>query len=309
MGQEKNNIETAILFQKTLDELAVKTLKTGFMDENIKNIKYNGGAEVKIPDVDTSGLADYDRETGYVKGGVNVSYETLKLTQDRGRKFYIDPMEVDESNFVATVGSVLSKFQKDYVNPEIDAYRISKLATAAMGINGDTNAKYDYTVNGDIIKEIKKGIKIIRENGANGELFIMSSYDTLEAVEEVSLGKLQSVTFNQGGIDTRVPSIDGCPIISMPSNRLYTSLKLNDGTTEGQEKGGYTKGEQSKNINFLIVEKSVPKAVTKQDIIRIFDPSIVQELNSWQLDYRRFHDLWVLKRDLGKIYVNIKESK
>ena len=309
MSQEKNNIETATLFQKTLDELAVKTLKTGFMDENIKNIKYNGGAEVKIPDVDTSGLADYDRETGYVKGGVNVTYETLKLTQDRGRKFYLDPMEVDESNFVATVGNVLLKFQNDYVNPEIDAYRISKLATAAMGVSDDTNARYEYVVNGDVIKEIKKGIKIIRENGANGELFIMSSYDTLEAVEEVSLGKLQSVTFNQGGIDTRVPSIDGCPIISLPSNRLYTSLKLNDGTTSGQEKGGYVKGEQSKNINFLIVERSVPKAVTKQDKIRIFDPNIVQDLNAWQLDYRRFHDLWVLKRDLGKIYVNIKESK
>lgn len=43
--------------------------------------------------------------------------------------------------------------------------------------------------------------------------------------------------------------------------------------------------------------------------MRIFDPNINQSLNAWQLDYRRFHDLWVLDNKLDSIFLNIKDTK
>ena len=309
MSERTNNIEKAKLFQTNLDLLAEQTLKTGFMDANIGDIKYSGGNEVKIPKLDTDGQADYDRQKGYVVGAVNLTYETFTMTQDRGRRFVLDAMDVDEAAFIPTATRVMGEYQRTKVVPEIDAYRISKLATYAMGVDGDTQVKYGYTVDDNIIKEIKKGIKTIRENGADDEIYILATFDTVSAVEEVALGKLQSVTFNQGGIDTRVPSIDGCPLIYVPSNRIYSSIQLLDGTTVGQEQGGYKKADDAKNINFIVVDKSTPIAVTKQDIVRIFDPTVVQDLNAWQLDYRRFHDLWVLKNQMGKIYVNVQEAK
>lgn len=54
---------------------------------------------------------------------------------------------------------------------------------------------------------------------------------------------------------------------------------------------------------------TTPIAVTKQDIMRIFDPTINQKLNAWQLDYRRFHDLWVLENKLDSVFLNIKEAE
>lgn len=309
MSGRINTIEAAKIFQTQLDELAVQSLVTGFMEQNTDGIKYTGGDEIKIPNIDMDGQADYNRNTGYVKGAVNLTYQTLKMTQDRGRKFYLDAMEVDESNFIAEASKVMSKYQRTRVVPEIDAYRISKLANYAMGVSEDTQARYGYTLDGNIIKEIKRGIKTVRENGADDEVFILATYDTVSAIEEVALGRLQSVTFNQGGIDTRVPSIDGCPLIYVPSNRMYSSIQVLDGTTSGQEQGGYKKADDAKNINFVIVDKSVPIAVTKQDVMRIFEPTVVQDLNSWQLDYRRFHDLWVLKNQMGKIYVNVQGAK
>lgn len=248
MSGRINTIEAAKIFQTQLDELAVQSLVTGFMEQNTDGIKYTGGDEIKIPDIDMDGQADYNRNTGYVKGAVNVSYQTLKMTQDRGRKFYLDAMEVDESNFIAESSRVMSKYQKTKVVPEIDAYRISKLANYAMGVSGDTQARYGYT-------------------------------------------------------------LDGCPLIYVPSNRMYSSIQVLDGTTSGQEQGGYKKADDAKNINFVIVDKSVSIAVTKQDVMRIFEPTVVQDLNSWQLDYRRFHDLWVLKNQMGKIYVNVQGDK
>lgn len=309
MSERTNNIEKTKLFQTNLDLLAEQTLKTGFMDNNIGGIKYSGGDEVKIPKMDVDGQANYDRQKGYVTGAVNLTYETFKMTQDRGRRFTLDAMEVDEAAFIPTATRVMGEYQRTRVVPEIDAYRISKLATYAMGVDGDTQVRYGYAVDNNIIKEIKKGIKTVRENGVDGEIYILATFDTVSAVEEVALGKLQSVTFSQGGIDTRVPSIDGCPLIEVSSNRMYTSIQMLDGKTVGQEQGGYKKADDAKNINFLIVSKSAPKAVTKQDIVRIFDPETYQDGNSWAIDYRRFHDLWVLDNALKHIYVNVQEAK
>ena len=55
-----NTLATATLFQKTLDKAAVREAVTGWMDGNAGQVKYSGGAEIKIPKMSVQGLADYD---------------------------------------------------------------------------------------------------------------------------------------------------------------------------------------------------------------------------------------------------------
>lgn len=304
-----NVLEYAKLFETNLDLLAVQTLKTGFMDGNSGQVKYSGGNEVKVPKMSVQGLGDYSRENGYTGGSVSLAYQTLAMTQDRGRKFILDAMDVDETSFIATASSVMGEFQRTKLVPEIDAYRISKLATTAMGVAGDTQVEYGYTVGSDIISKIKKGIKTIRSAGYDGELDILATYDTVGAVEEAALGKLTAMTFSQAGINTQVPQIDGCPLIAVPSNRMYTAITLYDGKTSGQEAGGYIKGTSAKEINFMIVAKTTPIAVTKQDKMRIFTPDTYQDANAWSMDYRRYHDIWVMDNKKNSLFVNIKDAK
>ena len=305
-----NVLEYAKLFETNLDLLAVQTLKTGFMDANSGQVRYSGGDEVKVPKLSVQGLGNYSREEGYVRGAVNLSYQTLKMTQDRGRKFMIDAMDVDESNFLATAGNVMGEFQRTMLVPEIDAYRISKLAAKAMGVDGDVKAEYGYTVDGSsIIKKIKTAVKRIRENGYDGEIDILATYDVVGAVEEAALGKLTAMTFSQAGINTQVPQIDGCPLIAVPSNRMYTAITVYDGKTGGQEAGGYKKGEKGLDVNFIAIARNVPIAVTKQDKMRIFTPDTYQAANAWSIDYRRYHDLWVLDNKKGSLFVNVKDAK
>lgn len=77
------------------------------------------------------GLANYDRQadSGYTKGSIKYEYKTYTMTQDRGRKFQIDSQDVDETNFVLTATTIMGEFQRTKVIPELDAYRLSKLAT------------------------------------------------------------------------------------------------------------------------------------------------------------------------------------
>ncbi|MEG0689226.1 MAG: hypothetical protein RR466_11105, partial [Hungatella sp.] len=124
-----NTLATATLFQNTLDKVAIREAVTGWMDANAGQVIYRGGAEVKIPKMSVQGMGDYNRDEGYTQGGVTLTYETRSMTQDRGRKFQLDPMDIDENSFVTTASAVMGEFQRMYVIPEIDAYRISKLAS------------------------------------------------------------------------------------------------------------------------------------------------------------------------------------
>lgn len=68
-----NTLATATIFQNTLDQVAVQDATTGWMNENAGQVIYNGGSEVKIPKMTVQGLADYDRDEGYVQGGISSS--------------------------------------------------------------------------------------------------------------------------------------------------------------------------------------------------------------------------------------------
>ena len=303
-----NTLATATLFQQTLDQVVVQEALTGWMEANAGQVLYNGGAEVKIPKIALQGLGKYDRGSGYNQGSITLSYETKTMTQDRGRKFQLDAMDVNETNFVATAATVMGEFQRVHVVPEIDAYRLSKLITVAITL--DTNVTYSYTpAEATILKEVKKGISKIRNAGYNGELVIHMTADALLELETALAGKITDVTFSQGGIDTRVPSVDKCPIIPTPQNRMYSAITLYDGKTTGQEAGGYVKGTGALEANFIIVPRNVPIAISKQDVMRIFDPMTNQDANAWAMDYRRFHDLWTLENKENLIYVNIKDAK
>ena len=89
-----NVFEYASVFQSELDKAAVEQATSGWMELNDKLVRYNGGAEVKIPSMDMDGLADYDRDKGFVEGSVNLKWETKEMTQDRGRQFTFDENEV-----------------------------------------------------------------------------------------------------------------------------------------------------------------------------------------------------------------------
>lgn len=307
-----NTLATVTNFQKALDMLAVREAVTGWMEANAGKVKYTGGAEVKIPKMSVQGLGDYDRDNGYLMGSATLEYETKKMTQDRGRKFQLDSMDVDETNFVTTASSVMGEFQRTKVIPEIDAYRLSKIATEAINANVAGMVQYGYTpgaANTSALRKVKEGIAAIRDLGYDGPLVVHATDNFILELELELANKISTVNFKKGGIITKVPAVDEVPIIPTPANRLVTAIKLNDGKTSGQEKGGFEKGATAKDINFEIMPLKTPVAISKQDKMRIFDPNTNQKADAWAMDYRRFHDLWILENKVNSIYVSIKDSE
>ena len=63
-----NIIEYAKQFQAELDKAAVAMATSGWMELNDELVKYSGGNEIKIPKISMDGLANYDRQKGFVQG-------------------------------------------------------------------------------------------------------------------------------------------------------------------------------------------------------------------------------------------------
>lgn len=304
-----NVFEYAQIFQDQLDKQVVAAATSGWMEGNAGLVKYTGGNTVKIPKIDVDGLGNYDRETGYVEGSASLSYETMTLTQDRGRSFSLDSMDVDETNFVASASTLMGEFQRVAVIPEIDAYRYSKIASLAIAKG---NVSYNYTPSADdILTKLRADIAKIQDSIGAIPLIITMSTTTLnilesskELVKQLNIGTLQA------GVDLTysVKTIDECPIIEVPSARLKTAYVFNDGKTAGQTAGGFVAAGAAKTINWIITAQNAPIAVSKTNNIKIFDPSVVQGKDAWVLDYRKYHDLWIPTHKLDTVFVNVKEA-
>lgn len=304
-----NSIELAAIFQKELDKEITHSLVTGWMDANAGNVIYNGGKEIKIPVMNVDGLANYGRAdgSGFVNGQATVAYKTFEMTQDRGRAFTLDRHDVDESNYAVTMGGLLGEFQRTRVVPEVDAYRISKCIKAAMTA---TNAEYSATLTkANIVNKFKSAVTTIRENGCTEELIAHISYTNKQLLEEAMIGSFAQKIITINGVDTRVDVFDGVILIPTPSLYMVSEIELNDGVTGGQEAGGFKKKSDAKACNFVIMAKSAPLAVTKQDKVRTFTPDENQTADAWKSDYRRYHDCFITENKAKNIFASIPDAE
>lgn len=298
-----NTIEYSKLMQKKLDQAVVIGATSGWMEANAGQVIYNGGDEVKIPTMTTAGLADYDRDNGFVQGGITLKYNTHKMTQDRGRTFQIDRMDLDESGFVATSANLIKVFQTEHVIPEIDAYRYSTIADIAIKANQSESIALTAD---NALTKIREHIRAVQDIvGDDVPLILTMSTKTRALIEDSpKIGKSINVAdFKQGGMNFKVKSLDESVIRIAPSSRLKTKYEILDGTTSGQEAGGLKAAADAKDINWIITPARVPIAISKTDKLRVFEPDTNQKADAWKIDYRKYHDLWIKENDKKIIFV------
>lgn len=298
-----NSIEAAALFQKACDQQMIAGSTTGWMEANAGKVKYTGGREIKIPTISTDGLGNYDRNSGYPKGKVALTYQTKIMTMDRGVEFLLDRIDVDESGFIATASATMSVFQSENVIPEVDAYRYSTLFKLINEKGGSSEYTPDKST---ILSELKSHIAAVRNVCGGAELVIVMSIpvaDKLSSNEEFQR-TLNLNNFKQGEVNDTILSINGVPIIPVPSARLKTAYTFNSGETNF----GFTPTADAKDINWIICPRTAPIAVSKTDGVKIFTPEQTQGADAWKIEYRKFHDLWVMDKQLAAMRVSVSES-
>ena len=58
-------------------------------------------------------------------------------------------------------------------------------------------------------------------------------------------------------------------------------------------------------VNWLICPKSAPVAVSKTDNVKIIAPEVNQFADAWDVDYRKYHDLFIPDNKKAAIAVSV----
>lgn len=300
-----NTLQYSQQFQTVLDAQMLASATSAFMEANAGQVKYDGGDTVHIPEISMQGLAKYDRDEGFNQGSVTLKFNHYKMTQDRGRTFQLDSMDVNETNFVATAGTVMGEFQRTQVIPEIDSYRYSKIAALATAENKVTTGFTPAVAT--ILEKLEAEITEIQDVVGEDEGLIIVMSTKLRTILNNSdkfNRYLNVAEFKNGSVNTTVKSFNDIPILGVPSARMKTAYVFNDGKTANQQAGGFKADTGAKDINWIIMPQRAPIAVSKTDKVRVFTPELNQKADAWKIDYRKYHDLWIPKNRFAAIRVN-----
>lgn len=295
-----NTIELAKIYLPLLDEVYQNAAVTSILDVNNAMVRDTGMANsVLIPKMLLQGLGDYDKAAGFVKGDVTLSWETHTFTQDRGRTFQVDAVDNEETLQVA-FGSLAAEFIRTKVVPEVDAYRFATYADKA-GTVEDADLTDSTT-----LAAIDTAIMTMDEAEVPAEgriLFITPTvYNLLKSSDAIS--RRFDVQTGNGNVDRRIELFDGMQVRKVPQTRFYSAITLLDGSTTGQEDGGYSKASAGLNLNFMLIHPSAVVQITKTAMPRIFDPMTNQSANAWKFDYRLYHDTFVPDNKVNGIYAH-----
>lgn len=286
-----NSIAYAQKFVPIIDNIYKAASVTAGMDAATRP-DFTGVNEVKVLKVSTTGLGDYSRANGYPKGDVTAAWETMQLTEERGKEISVDRMD-DEETLGLTFGTVTGEFMRLHVIPELDAYRFSKYASAA-GISTAIAATLDKDT---IIPAFDEASRQMDEDEVPQEGRVLYVSSDLKPVLNSALTRMYG---NDAAVNTTLSGYNGMAIKYVPKTRFYTGITLNDGTTNW----GYAKTSGASDINFMIIYPAAILQVEKFALPKIFTPDENQDKDEWKFQFRLYHDAFVYENKAKGIYLH-----
>lgn len=256
----------------------------------------NGGRSFTLTTITTTGLKDHSRDKGFNTGSVQNEKKVYTMGQDRDVEFFIDRQDVDETNQDLAVANISKTFIEEHVQPELDAYRFSKIASEAT--TAGNSAEETLTVD-NVYSRMKASILPLRKYGPQNIVGFVSSeaMDLLERSNEFT----RSITNQNVGltaIESRVTSIDGVQLVEVwDDSRFYDKYDFTE---------GYKVTDDAKSINFEFVAKPAVIPIVKENAIYMFAPGQHTEGDGYLYQNRLYHDLFVKSQKQDGIYVSLK---
>jgi hypothetical protein len=287
-----NAINYAEKYQQELDQVLVQNMLTAPLET--PNVNWLSAKTFHVPTVAVSGYKNHSRNGGFNRGTVTFTHEPYTLGFDRDVEFFVDRMDVDESNQAASAANITRVFLTEKAAPEVDAYRFSKLATKATATSNATAEAVDKAT---VFTRLKADILKVRKYGP-GNLITFISSEAMDALERSTefTRNIDVKPAAPGGIETRVTSIDGVQLVEVwDDQRFYTAFDFTD---------GFVPAVGAKKINWLIVAKPSVVAKVKLNSVYLFEPGQHTQGDGYLYQNRMYHDLFVLKNKEDGIVVS-----
>ena len=231
--------------------------------ENDARYKWTGANTIQIPSLSTTGRVDGDRDTIEVaKRNFQNAWEPKTLSNYRTWSTLVHPMDIDETNQVASIQNITKVFNEEQKFPEMDAYLVSKLYAdwVAAGMTADTTALTVENVL-TIFDGYMQAMDEANVPKVGRMLYVTPAVNTLlKNAKDLS-------RFIQNGdenIRRAVASLDEVKIESVPSALMKTAYDFTE---------GWKAGTGAKQINMLLAHPSAVITPEKYTFAQLDPPS------------------------------------
>ncbi|MDY5678826.1 MAG: hypothetical protein SPF21_02610 [Candidatus Methanomethylophilaceae archaeon] len=289
------------------DQIAQSDALTNYMTPNPVLVRAATSAgKFLVPTIETSGLGNYDRGKGTTRGAVKTSFEEYSCRYDRARSFVLDSVDIMQEDGLVQMAGVLAEFTRSEVVPEVDATRIATCASTAITA---TQTVSKAPAKASFLSDITTGMNAVRSSmrlrGTEGmKIHVNDKYiDVLEQSSEYSRSK--SITEGLRRLDTGVDVINQAEVIYTPDEYMRTAFDYESAITTNADTvpdGGFKPSSGALEVAALIVAPNVANGLVASDATQMFGPGQVPGVFGSQLDYRIFHDCFILKNKRKGVY-------
>lgn len=266
-----------------------------FNAENANKYRPVMGKTVAIPSLSVKGAvaANRDSITGAFSRNFNNAWQTVTCEMDREWDTLIDPLDMVQTNEVATIANVTRTFNEQMKIPEMDSYVASKLATAAITASrADTTA----LTSANILEKWDTYLAAMTDARVNRDRVIAymtpAAYKLLK--EAAGITRFIDVATGIRNVDRNVGKLDGVTIVEVPSDLMKTAYTYTEGWVAASGAG---------QINILFVDPDAVVAPIVYDTAMISAPT-AQSKGKYLYYERYYYDVFVLSNRTAGLYVN-----
>ena len=255
------------------------------------------GKVVYIPSMTVTGAkaANRDQITGVFDRNFDISWQAAELSMDREWDTLVDPLDIMETNEVATIANVTKTFNELQKVPEMDAYMASKLATVALGTTGGASTTALTSTN--ILEEWDNGVEYMTNARVNRDrvrcAMTPAAFKLLK--EAAGLTRFVDVTAGIQAVDRNVAKLDGIQITEVPADLMKTKFTF---TT------GFVAANDAQQINFILFDPMAIAAPIVYDQSMISAPT-AQTKGKYLYYERYYYDVFVLDNRKAGVYASV----
>ncbi len=302
---EKLNYATE--YQQTLVQNFPYVLNFGklYATPNNGRFRWTGARTIEIPSIKTTGRVNADRDSiAQAQRNYDNSWTPLTLTNERKWSTLVHPMDVDQTNYVASIGNITKVFNETQKFPEMDAYTVSKIYTdwaKAKGEDGTVHTADKTALTISNVLDVFDDLMLKMDNArvpANGRVLYVTHEVKKLLKNADKIQRTLNVQDASDAINRTVNRLDEVEIIGVPSTLMKTAYEFTE---------GWKPADGAKQINMFLVNPLAVITPIVYTFARLDAPSAGSE-GKFIYYEESFEDVFVLEKLSDAIQFNISDT-